>query len=248
MYNFFVTNPPSNNLYIIEGGDFNHVVSVLRKKTGDRILVSYSGKNDLCEIHEIFSDYLTAKIIEQNYLDTELPLDLTLIQGLPKGDKLELIIQKAVELGVNKIIPVQTARSVIKIEDKKKESKRDRWQAISESAGKQSKRSVVPEVSLPLSFKQFLSLATEFDLLLIPYENKNGMADTLTALKELCKNQKVGVFIGPEGGFDQKEIELLLSLPNARVISLGKRILRTETAAICALSCIMLYAEINLND
>ncbi len=244
MYNFFIEKQSQENgYYKIEGDNFNHIAMVLRMKVGERLLVSQDGKSNLCEIAEIFADHLTVRIIEENYLNSELPVDICLLQGLPKADKLELIIQKAVELGTTEILPVETARSVVRIEEKKKKQKTERWQAIAEAGAKQSKRNVVPKVHAPLSFKQVLPLLKDFDLLLVPYENKNGMADTISALKEIKVGQRIGVFIGPEGGFEQGEIDTLLTLSNTRIVSLGKRILRTETASITALSMLMLHVE-----
>ena len=158
---------------------------------------------------------------------------------------MEVIIQKAVELGVNKIIPVSMKRSIVKLDDKKANSKTSRWQAISESASKQSKRNIIPEVNNVLTLKNAIEMLKTLDAIIVPYENKDGMAPTLNALKELKSGYKVGVVIGPEGGFDDDEIKLLEDA-GAKIISLGKRILRTETAAITALSMLMLYAEINL--
>ena len=183
-------------------------------------------------------------MVEENFNDTSLPIDITLFQGLPKSDKLELIIQKTIELGVNKIVPVQMARSIVKI-DNKKDNKTPRYNAIAESAAKQSKRNSIPEVTPPLTFTQSLPLTADLDLLLVPYESHDGMESTKTALKEIKSGMKVGVFIGPEGGFDQKEIDALTER-GGKIISLGKRILRTETASICTLSLLMLHAETNL--
>ena len=150
------------------------------------------------------------------------------------------------ELGVSSIIPVEMSRSIVKLDAKKKDSKTSRWQAIAESASKQSKRTIIPTVENPLTFKEMLEKAKEMDLFLVPYESKNGMADTQDALLKIKSGMKIGVLIGPEGGFDDKEIEKCLSI-GGTTISLGKRILRAETAAIVAVSTLMLYAEINLN-
>ena len=129
-----------------------------------------------------------AKIIEENYQDTELPIKICLFQGLPKSDKMELIIQKCVELGVYKIIPVEMSRSVVKIDDKKKKPKVSRWQAISESAAKQSKRTIIPEINDILTYKQALQMAKDLDLIFVPYESKNGMVYTTNAIKEIKKD------------------------------------------------------------
>lgn len=248
MFNFFVDeNSRQGKFYSISGSDFNHISNVLRMKTGDKILVSCGGKSDLCEITSFESDSVLVKLLEENFQDTSLPVKIVLFQGLPKSDKMELIIQKAVELGVEEIIPVEMSRCVVKLDEKKKKSKTARWQAIAESAAKQSKRTSVPAVFDAMSYKQALTKANELDLLLVPYESKNGMADTKNALSEIKSAMTIGIIIGPEGGFDEKEIDEAIKA-GGKVISLGKRILRTETAAITAASMVMLYSEMNLGE
>lgn len=247
MYNFFVNeSEKQGNCFIITESDFNHISNVLRMKTGDEILVSCNGKSNLCKI-KIFSDYVKAEIIEEDYHNTNLPIKIHLFQGLPKSDKMEFIIQKAVELGVEEITPVEMNRCVVKIEEKKKKSKKERWQAIAESAAKQSKRVVIPKVNDIISYKQFLEKSKELSILLVPYENKEGMKATREALKEIKSGDTVGIIIGPEGGFDEKEIELVTE-KNGKTISLGSRILRTETAAIASVTMCMLYAEMELGE
>lgn len=247
MYNFFVNeSEKQGNCFIITESDFNHISNVLRMKNGDEILVSCNGQASLCKI-EIFQDYVKAEIIEENYHNTNLPIKIHLFQGLPKSDKMELIIQKAVELGVEEITPVEMNRCVVKIEEKKKKSKRERWQAIAESAAKQSKRVVIPKVNNIISYKQFLEKTEELSVLLVPYENKDGMKATKEALGEIKPGDTVGIIIGPEGGFDEKEIDLVTE-KNGKTISLGSRILRTETAAIASITMCMLYAEMELGD
>ena len=246
MYNFFVNeNQKLNDKYVITGADFNHIKNVLRMAVGDTFLVSENGVSNLCKIECFEGESVVARIIEENYNDTNLPVKIYLFQGLPKGDKMELIIQKTVELGVECVIPVEMNRCVVKIDDKKKKSKQQRWQAISESAAKQSKRTVIPEVFEIMSYKNALKMAEEMDLFIVPYESKDGMSSTKNALSEMKNGMKVGILIGPEGGFDEKEIDLAEQV-GGRIVSLGKRILRTETAAITALSMCMLYAEMNI--
>lgn len=246
MFNFFIENLYSEtDTYPITGADFNHIKNVLRMKVGEELLISDGTKTHLCRIESLDGDTAVCRVIEHDYLDTSLPLEIHLFQGLPKSDKLELIIQKAVELGVSEITPVEMSRSIVKIEQKKKEQKTARWQAIAESAAKQSKRNLIPKVNCPVTYKNALDVAKNLDVLLIPYESKNGMEDTRSALGALKRGCKVGIIIGPEGGFDLKEIEDGIS-SGGRVISLGKRILRTETAAITAVAMVMLHAEMNL--
>ena len=248
MHNFFVDeNNRQGDVYFITDADFNHIKNVLRMKQGDSFLVSSASKSDLCVLDSFTEDAVIAKITEEDYQDTSLTVKLYLFQGLPKSDKMELVIQKAVELGAEGVIPVEMNRCVVKIDDKKKKSKVARWQAISESAAKQSKRTIIPEVYDVLSYKQAMEKAKEMDVFIVPYENKDGMKATKNALFEIKKGMSVGILIGPEGGFDEKEIEIAESV-GGLTVSLGKRILRTETAAITALSMCMLYAEMNIED
>ena len=248
MYNFFVNDDcRQGDRYIISGADHNHIKNVLRMKVGDTILISANGKSDLCEIETIDNDEIIAPIIEEDYQNTELPLQIHLFQGLPKSDKMELIIQKAVELGVYSITPIEMRRCIVKLDDKKKKSKQTRWQSISESAAKQSKRNLIPEINETISYKAALDAAKELDLLLVPYENEDGILSTKEALKELKKAKSVGIIIGPEGGFDEGEIEAAKNA-GGRIISLGKRILRTETAAITAVGMCMLYTEMSKDE
>jgi len=246
MYNFFVTSEnKKDNHYFITGDDYNHIKNVLRMTVGERFLVSCEDTSDLCEIESIENDTIIVNIAEKNYQSTNLPIKIHLFQGLPKSDKLELIIQKAVELGVATITPVSMKRSIVKIDDKKKKSKQERWQAIATAAAKQSKRTSIPEVCEVLTYKEFISKAQELDLLLVPYECAEGMAATKNALQEIKGGINIGIIIGPEGGFEEKEIQEALSV-GGKVISLGARILRTETAAITALAMCMLYSEMEL--
>ncbi|MBQ3548078.1 MAG: 16S rRNA (uracil(1498)-N(3))-methyltransferase [Clostridia bacterium] len=243
MFNFFAAeNSKQNSQYIISGGDYNHIKNVLRMGIGDTCLISCGGKSDLCKISAFFEDAVCLEIVEEDYNDTELPVKIYLFQGLPKGDKMEYIIQKCVELGVFAVVPVQMKHCVVKLDDKKAKSKQARWQSISESAAKQSKRNIIPEIIDVCSFDKALELAKTLDLIMVPYENKDGMSATVEALSSLKTAKSVGIFIGPEGGFAENEIEKVINA-NAKVISLGKRILRTETAAITAVSMCMLEIE-----
>lgn len=245
MFNFFADiNNKQNSGYVISGGDYNHIKNVLRMDIGDKCLVSCSGQSDLCQIESFSQDSVFLNIIEENYLDTELPVKIYLFQGLPKSDKMEYIIQKCVELGVFAVIPVEMKHCVVKLDDKKAKAKQGRWQSICESAAKQSKRNIVPEISEVCSFKEALEIAKKLDMIILPYENKEGMSSTIKVLDELKNVKSVGIFIGPEGGFDKGEIEEAVN-SNAKIISLGKRILRTETAAITAVSMCMLNIEMS---
>ncbi len=248
MFNFFVdSSMKQGDCYCISGSDFNHIKNVLRMKEGESFLVSCEGRSDLCVLKELSGDTAIAEIKEKNFQDTELPVRIYLFEGLPKSDKMELIIQKCVELGAYAIVPTEMSRCVVKLDDKKKRSKIARWQSIAESAAKQSKRNLVPEVMDVMSYKNALSFAKTLDLILLPYESKNGMKDTSEALSLIRNGMSVGIIVGPEGGFEEKEVEEAIAA-GAKVISLGKRILRTETAAIAATSMCMLYTEMNSGE
>ena len=243
MYQFFVEDTQvSPEAAVIEGSDVNHIRNVLRMRCGEKVRISSkSGKNYLCEISEITEDMVRASIIEEYEENTELPCKIYLFQGLPKSDKMELIIQKAVELGVYEIIPVAMKNCVVKLDDKKAAGKVTRWQAIAESAAKQSKRSLIPTVRMPLSYKQAVEAAKELDVKLVPYENERGMQATKDAIEAIKPGENIAIFIGPEGGFDDSEIAMVKE--NMQLISLGKRILRTETAGMTTLSMLVYHLE-----
>ena len=247
MFNFFASeNQRQGDFYYITGSDYNHIINVLRMKKGDTFLVSENGKGNLCELYDYDTETVTAKVLEEGYKNTDLPSEIYLFQGLPKGDKMEYIIQKCVELGVFSVVPVEMKHCIVKLDAKKAKSKRERWQSISESAAKQSKRNIIPEIMEVSSFNDAIEFAKTLDLIMVPYENKEGMAATAEALSSLQNVKSVGIFIGPEGGFEKAEIEKTLAA-NAKVISLGKRILRTETAAITAVGMCMLNIEMQGN-
>ncbi len=248
MFNFFAAESSRrDDCYYIDGADLNHIKNVLRMKEGERLLVSEKGVSSLCELVSIDNSCAVARVVEENYQNTELPVEIHLFQGLPKSDKMELIIQKCTELGVHRIIPCEMHRCVVKIEDKKKKSKIQRWQAISESAAKQSKRSIIPEIADILPFSLLKERIKDFDLFFIPYENERGMEATKECLDKIRKGMRVAILIGPEGGFEEKEIAALVE-GGAVSLSLGSRILRTETAAITAVGMCMLHIEMNAKE
>ena len=242
MYQFFIENENvSDGFVTIEGSDVNHMKNVLRMKPGERIRVSTrDGRGYFCEVTELTDIFVRADILEQDE-GTELPCKIYLFQGLPKSDKMELIIQKAVELGVYEVIPVAMKNCVMKLDEKKAKSKITRWQAIAESAAKQSKRSLIPKIHMPVTYKEAAAMAAEMDVRLVPYENERGMAATKEAVEQIKKGQSIAVFIGPEGGFAPEEIALVQDQMN--LISLGKRILRTETAGLAALAILGYHLE-----
>ena len=219
--------------------------NVLRMKPGEALLVSDGTGNDYqCEIERLEADRAVVRICQAFCSQMELPSRIWLFQGLPKADKLEFIIQKAVELGAEAVVPVATKNAVVRLDEKKAQSKRKRWQSIAESAAKQSKRSRIPLVETVMSLKEAFGFIKEqgFDLCLIPYEQAQGMETMKEALAQVSSGQSIAVFIGPEGGFDESEIKLALE-HGVRPVSLGKRILRTETAGLAILSALMMKLE-----
>lgn len=244
MHHFFVKPEQVMGEEIkIAGADFKHLKNVLRMKPGEELTVSAgTGVKYRCILHDFSGQTAIASIQAQLQEDTELKSRIHLFQGLPKGDKFEWMIQKAVELGVHEIIPVETARCVAKIDSQKVGRKVERWNAIAESAAKQSGRSFLPAVTSPIPFSDALKSAEKLDVLLIPYELSSDMKATKEILSSIDSGMSVGIFIGPEGGFERSEIEMAIGC-KAQPITLGKRILRTETAGLVILSILMYQLE-----
>lgn len=244
MYHFFVTQDQIGpEIITITGSDVNHMKNVLRMKPGEEILISNGVDKDYrCQVENLDSDAVTARILSVDEEGTELPGKIYLFQGLPKQEKMELIVQKAVELGVYQVIPVAMKRSVVKLDAKKEEAKIRRWNTIAESAAKQSKRIVIPEVTGVMSVKEALAYAADFDLKLLPYENARGMEATKEQVEAVQPGMNIAVFIGPEGGFEETEVEAARAA-GFYPVSLGKRILRTETAGLTMLSILMYQLE-----
>ena len=244
MQHFFVTpSQVSGDRIIIEGSDVNHMKNVLRMHPGEEVTISDgNNKQYLCRIEGYEDAEAILEIVEEQESDVELPSRIYLFQGLPKQDKMELIVQKAVELGAYQVIPVSTKRCVVKLDDKKAKKKVERWQQIAESAAKQAGRGFIPEVHDVMSFKQALEYSKELDVVLIPYELAEGMKETKELIQSIRPGQSVGIYIGPEGGFEREEVEYAME-NGAKAITLGKRILRTETAGLTTLSVLMFHLE-----
>ena len=244
MYHFFSEHEHIHDTYIdIVGSDVNHIKNVLRLKTGDSLLISSGDNIDYtCHIAQIDEEHIRADIDSVDERGRELSSKIYLFQGLPKADKMELVIQKAVELGAFEVIPVAMKRSVVKLDAKKAESKVKRWNAIAESAAKQSKRSILPQVSDVVTFAQAVKMAENCQIKLLPYECADGMEKTKRLIENITLGQDIAVFIGPEGGFDLDELELAKEA-GCEIITLGKRILRTETAGMMLLSVLMYHLE-----
>ena len=237
MYQFFVEEEQVHSDSIsITGGDVNHIKNVLRMKNGEKIRVSSkSGQAYFCHISSILDDEVIAAIDSADETGTELDNHIVLYQGLPKGDKMELIIQKAVELGVSEIVPVAMKNCVVKLDEKKAAKKLQRWQ---------SKRTVIPTVKQPVIYKEALKIASELDITLVPYENERGMDATREIMGQLKDGQTIGVVVGPEGGFAPEEIALVDEHATMHRISLGRRILRTETAGLAALAMLVYNLDV----
>ena len=246
MYHFFVEpfQIHEEQEYIeILGGDVNHIENVLRMKQGEELTVSDGfGSEYRCSAQEFLPETVKVKILEKSRVSSELRSEITLFQCLPKGDKMELIIQKAVELGAYAVVPVETRRCVVKLDAKKAQKKVTRWQQISESAAKQSKRMLIPEVKNVMNWKEALAFAKGLDVVLIPYELAQGMKETREILAAIQPGQSVGIFIGPEGGFEEEEVRDAMEA-GGKPVTLGKRILRTETAGMTMLSILMFTLE-----
>ena len=231
------------NKIFMQGSDVNHIRNVLRMKPGEDVRVNDGrGKTYLCCISSYEEQTAVLDILKELDSDTELPSRIILFQGLPKGDKMEWIVQKAVELGAYSIVPFAAKRSVVKLDEKKAAKKRARWQLIAKGAAEQSGRGIIPEVSTVRTFAEALGMAGELDVVLIPYELEEGMKETVRILEEIAPGQSVGIFIGPEGGFEEEEVERAKAA-GAHAVTLGKRILRTETAGLTALSILMYQLE-----
>lgn len=231
------------NKIFMQGSDVNHIRNVLRMKSGEDVRVNDGrGKTYLCCISSYEEQTAVLDILKGLDSDTELPSRIILFQGLPKGDKMEWIVQKAVELGAYSIVPFAAKRSVVKLDEKKAAKKQARWQLIAKGAAEQSGRGIIPEVSTVRTFAEALGMAGDLDVVLIPYELEEGMKETARVLENIECGQSVGIFIGPEGGFEEEEVERAKAA-GAHAVTLGKRILRTETAGLTALSILMYHLE-----
>lgn len=221
----------------IRGKDVKHIKDVLRLRKKDRIEVLSEGRIYISEIMDLNSDKVSVFILDSFMGENEPPIDLLLFQGLAKGEKMDFIIQKCTEIGVKEIYPLITSRTVVKIKDVKKEQKKvERWRVVAEEAAKQSKRDIIPRIHNIIDFKRMVDILKDEENIIIPYEMEREFT-LKDALKE-AKGNRVSIIIGPEGGFDEKEIELIKGI-GGKPVTLGPRILRTETAGILTLSIVL---------
>lgn len=247
MPKFFVENKQIYKEYIeIKGQDVKHISKVLRLRKGEHIEICDidTQNNFYCEIDKIQEENIYCKILKKIENKTESNIKVTVFQGLPKLDKMEYVIQKSIELGAEDITPVEMKRCVVKLNNQDKNKKIQRWQKISEVAAKQCGRDIIPKINEILNIKEIVNLINKYDAFLIAYEKeeKNTLKQELNKLKNKKENLKIGILIGPEGGIDEQEIKILAQ-NGAKIITLGKRILRTETVALNILSIIMYELE-----
>lgn len=248
MPKFFVSHEQiAKRNIVIVGNDVNHIKNVLRTKIEDEIIIcdKQDSQDYLCKICNINDKEIQCEIIKKLETNSESNIQITVFQGIPKSDKMEYIIQKSVELGAYSIIPVQMARCIVKLNEKDQIKKINRWQKISEVASKQCGRNIIPEIKNSINIKNICNLCQEYDIVLVAYENEEQqkLKYQIEKLKQLKKEKlKIAIVIGPEGGITQEEIQMLEN-SGAYIITLGRRILRTETVALNMISILMYELE-----
>jgi 16S rRNA (uracil1498-N3)-methyltransferase len=245
MYRFYIGKEQIQGESIcIENSDVNHIRNVLRLETGDWLVAcDGQGTDYVSRIRSVSPERIELSVEKIQETGTELDTRITLFQGIPKKDKMELIIQKAVELGAYEIVPVMMKRCVVKLDKgSKAQKKQERWQMIAEAAAKQCDRGIIPHVHAPVTMEQAFDMATSLEYNMIPYELQDGMEDSRKIVEKACTHSSVGIFIGPEGGLEKQEVEQAVAL-GVHPLSLGKRILRTETAGMALLSIMMFQLQ-----
>lgn len=247
MQRYFVKESANNHRFFIEGEDCHHIIKVMRMQTGSEIIcVDPHGKAAVCKIAEITDSQVTADIVEWKDEDSELPIKVTIASGLPKGDKLDWIIQKGTELGAYEFLPFSAARSIVKWDDKKAAKKVERWQKIAKEAAEQSHRALVPEVNVPVDFQVLLQKSKHYTYRLAAYEEESRHGERVTfsaVLQKMNKGESLLLVFGPEGGLTEEEIHRLQE-NGFGLCGLGPRILRTETAPLYTLAAISYHFEL----
>ncbi|MFL0195812.1 RsmE family RNA methyltransferase [Clostridium sp. WILCCON 0269] len=241
MNKFFVSEKDiSFRKAYITGDDVRHIHKVLRLQVGDKVNINNcNGKEFLAIIEKIDKEKVTVNIVEELELYNESSVKVYLFQGLPKSSKMDLIVQKVTELGVLEVTPIITNRVIVK-GDFKEFKKVDRWNKIARESSKQCKRSIIPCVNTPIHFEELLQYLCSMDLIVVPYEMEKciGMKKMISSIKDRDSIRKIAVVIGPEGGFEEGEIEALKDI-NSHIVTLGPRIFRTETAGLVCVSLLM---------
>jgi 16S rRNA (uracil1498-N3)-methyltransferase len=244
---YFVKQRTTDDRFLIDEEDRHHIVKVMRMEIGDEIIcVDQAGNQAVCALAEITDTSVVADVVKWKDEITELPISITIASGLPKGDKLELIVQKGTELGAHKFLPFSAARSVVKWDDKKAAKKIDRWQKIAKEAAEQSHRAFLPEVYNPISFKELLAQSKEFNYKIVAFEEESRSGETsvfASTLTKMNKGDSLLMVFGPEGGLTDEEV-IQLKNNDFEVCGLGPRILRTETAPLYALAAISYHFEL----
>ncbi|MGF6948376.1 16S rRNA (uracil1498-N3)-methyltransferase [Neobacillus sp. B4I6] len=247
MQRYFVKQRANGDRFLIDKEDRHHIVKVMRMQLGDQIIcVDPEGKQAVCALAEITDTSVVADVVQWKDIGSELPISITIASGLPKGDKLEWIIQKGTELGAHQFLPFSAARSVVKWDEKKAAKKIDRWKKIAKEAAEQSHRAFLPEVSSAISFKELLSKSKDFDYKLVAFEEESRNGETsvfASTLNKMSKGNSLLLVFGPEGGLSDTEVQQLKNNDFA-VCGLGPRILRTETAPLYALAAISYHFEL----
>jgi len=245
VYRFYISEEQiAEKKITITGSDVNHICNVLRMEMGDWIVAcNGQGTDYVSRIFSMDREKVVLQVEKVQETGTELQAKITLFQGVPKKDKMEFIIQKAVELGVYEIVPVFTKRCVVRPADEKKtRKKRERWQAIAEAAAKQCDRGIIPKVHLPVLLEEAFDMAKSLEYNMIPYELQDGINQSREIVACACSQSSVGIFIGPEGGFEAEEVEKA-AVAGIKPVTLGKRILRTETAGMALLAIMMFQMQ-----
>lgn len=245
MYRFYVEpDQIGQEEIVIRDGDVNHIKNVLRLETGDWVVAcDKEGTDYVCRIRQFIPGEVVLTIEKTQETGTELDTKITLFQGIPKKEKMEFIIQKAVELGVYEIVPVMMKRCVVRLSEAKKiQKKQERWQAIAEAAAKQCDRGIIPVVHAPVTLEKAFDMADALEYNMIPYELQDGIDASRDIVAEACGKSSLGIFIGPEGGLEKDEVEAAMQ-HGAHPMTLGKRILRTETAGMALLSILMFQMQ-----
>jgi 16S rRNA (uracil1498-N3)-methyltransferase len=244
---YFVKQRANGNRFIIDEEDRHHIVKVMRMQLGDQIIcVDQDGKQAVCALAEITDTSVVADVVQWKETVSELPISITIASGLPKGDKLEWIIQKGTELGAHQFLPFSAARSVVKWDEKKAAKKIDRWQKIAKEAAEQSHRAFLPEVFNSISFKELLTKSKDFNYKLVAFEEESRNGETAvfaSTLREMNKGDSLLLVFGPEGGLTDEEVQQLKN-NDFQVCGLGPRILRTETAPLYTLAAISYHFEL----
>ena len=247
MQRYFVNKQANDDRFFIVEEDRHHIVKVMRMQIGDQIIcVDPEGKQAVCRLAEITDESVVADVVQWKDEGTELPISITIASGLPKGDKLEWIIQKGTELGAHQFLPFAAKRSVVKWDEKKAAKKIERWQKIAKEAAEQSHRAFMPEIVSPMSFKELLTKSKDFNYKLAAFEDESRNGETSvfsSTLKKINKGESLLLVFGPEGGLANEEVQLLKE-HGFGLCGLGPRILRTETAPLYALAAISYHFEL----